>query len=70
MHSLTDLKNLFEKNGIKIKSFGGWRLTTYKLGVWSMVDDVYRHNSVPIERSEIKKMIEKHCMKSKRPKDK
>lgn len=66
MHSLTDLKNLFEKNGIEIVSFGGWRLTTKDFGVWSMVDDVYRKDSLPIEREEIRKIIENHSTKSKR----
>ena len=44
MHSLSELKELFVKNEIQIKEFGGWYLKVGK-DTWTMTDGkVYKNN--------------------------
>lgn len=59
MNSLLDLKNLFEKNGIKATYFDGARLETKKHGHWGMAFGEYRQNGEIKTRKEIDSIIKK-----------
>ena len=55
MHSITELKNLFEKKKIRTKSFDGVSVTT-KHGRWSMAHDEYYLKGEVKSRADIKKL--------------
>lgn len=59
MHSLCDLKKLFENSGIEIEHFSGWQIITVEHGTWSMVFDEYYRNRELISRDDIKKYLKK-----------
>jgi hypothetical protein len=52
MHSLFDLKNLFLKKEIPIKSYNGWILKVKK-DTWTMQDDQYYCNNELVKRKDI-----------------
>lgn len=57
MNALVDLKNLFEKNGIKVTYFDGYQLLTKKHGKWGMAFGEYRRNGEEVPRAEIQDIV-------------
>lgn len=46
MHSLSELRDYFARNEIKIKEFHGWYLVVGK-DTWTMHNDVFYCNNIP-----------------------
>lgn len=57
MHSLTELKDFFQSQGVEVLSFNGMFMET-KHGCWGMAADEYYLDSKLITRKEIKKLVE------------
>jgi hypothetical protein len=57
MHSLLDLKKLFDKNNIKIVDFDGACLNTKQHGRWGLAHGEYRQNGEIRTRKEIDAMV-------------
>ena len=52
MHSLSELKQIFEERGFKIKKWEGWILVVGK-DKYTMLNDEYYINNILIKRKEL-----------------
>ena len=59
MNSLSELKDAFESNKIKIKEYIAWSLTCNNGDVWTLILGQYYKNREPMSRKEINEYIKR-----------